>query len=142
MPFVPRCCKSLFANHYFGDSAVLAIEAGDAWIAGPTLVAGLGRVQQTDTQRPWARLRYSTGSWSAQLSHDARNADNMLALNSAAHLFEESSRTLLEVLRNFELRKLSLTAGASATRDSVDTRNDGGANTLLSQVVRDDEGAA
>jgi outer membrane receptor for ferrienterochelin and colicins len=115
-------------------------EGGYATIEGPTFQTGIGRVQVTDVERPWARLNYNMPRVNFLAYYDARKAVDQVALSSGAMLFEDSSNIRGEVQTNWGLfgDRVRLVAGGSVGRQEVDTSNRAGVHTLMDSSRRTD----
>lgn len=121
-------------DRYFANNNVLTLEAGTAKIEGPVFVTGIGRVQVTDTQRPWARFNYNAQHWNFLGYQDSRNGEDQIALSSGALLFEDSSNRHLEAQANTELGggRGFLVGGAAYHTQDINTANRVGTQTLMS----------
>jgi iron complex outermembrane receptor protein len=131
-------------DHYFGESRVLTLEGGTASLKGPTFVTGIGRVQVTDTRRPWTRLNFNTLHWNFLTYYDKRIADDQVALSSGAHLFEDSSNLHGEIQGNtgFAAGKGFLVGGVAYHQQKIDTANPAGAQTLMDAAKDEHQQAA
>ncbi len=127
-------------DKYFGDSSVLTFEAGDATLEGPTFQTGIGRVQVTDVDRPWARANFNTEHWNILGYWDARNADEQVALASGALLYEDSSNVHGEIQGNqvFYNGRGRIIGGVAYTEEKVDTANPSGFQTLMTEARNED----
>jgi iron complex outermembrane receptor protein len=121
-------------DRWFANNNVLTLEAGTAKIEGPVFVTGIGRVQVTDTQRPWARFNYNAQHWNILGYQDSRNGEDQIALSSGALLFEDSSNRHLEAQANAELGggRGFLVGGAAYHTQDINTANRVGTQTLMS----------
>src|SRR6185503_15327937 len=52
-------------DKHFANTSVLTVEGGYSTIEGPTFQTGIGRVQVTDVERPWARVNFNTNHWTS-----------------------------------------------------------------------------
>ncbi len=127
-------------DKYFAGGEVGTIEAGYATIVGPVFQTGIGRVQVTDTTRPWARVNFNTAHWNVLTYYDARSAKNQVALASGAKLFEDSYNLHGEIQGNTSFADMRgrIIGGVSYHKQSVDTANDQGIQTLLRTPARDE----
>ena len=127
-------------DKYFGTS-VLTIEGGTAGLEGPTFQTGIGRVQVTDVERPWARVNYNTEHFNVLAYYDQRKAEDQLALASGGRLFEDSSNLHGEIQGNvgFNDDKGFLVGGVSYHEQEVDTANRQGFQTLLKTPARNED---
>jgi outer membrane receptor for ferrienterochelin and colicins len=130
-------------DRYFGDNR-LTVEGGTASLKGPTFVTGIGRVQVTDTKRPWTRLNFNTLHWNFLTYYDKRVAKDQVALASTAHLFEDSSNLHGEVQGNtgFGGGKGFLVGGVAYHQQKVDTANPAGVQTLMDSAKDEHQQAA
>lgn len=124
-------------------NAVLTLEGGYATLEGPTFQTGIGRVQVTDVERPWARVNYSRPHLNVLSYYDGRKAEDQIALASGAPLWEDSSNVRLEVQTNWDFfqDRLRFVAGASGNRQEVDTSNAQGVHTLMAEAKEVDSTA-
>ncbi len=121
-------------------SSVLTLEGGYAALEGPVFQTGIGRVQVTDVERPWARINYNLPHWNLSGYYDARVAENQYALASGAPLFEDSSNLHAELQTNWDFfDRLRLVAGAAFNQQEVDTANDAGVHTLMLEAKSEDQ---
>lgn len=139
--------KVMFAglrlDRYFAGGPVLTLEAGGASLEGPTFQTGIGRVQVTEADRPWARVNFSTTHWNALAYYDARDANAQVALASGAELYEDSSNLHAEVQTNWRFardRVRVILGGAYHTQD-IDTANPQGRHTLMARAREEDQQA-
>ncbi len=131
-------------DKYFAGGEVVTMEAGDATIDGPVFQTGIGRVQVTDTTRPWARINFNTPHWNVHTYYDSRNAKNQVALASGAKLFEDSYNLHGEVQGNtaFANQKGRIVGGVSYHKQQVDTANPQGFQTLMRTGARHEHSQA
>ena len=122
-------------DKYFGDSMVLTVEGGTAEIGGPTVVTGAGRVQITDSARPWARLNVNAPQWNLLSYYNRRKSEDQLSLPSGALLFEDSTKRHAELQGNraFGRGKGFAVIGLSYHQQETDTANHQGVQTLLAR---------
>lgn len=127
----------LRADKHFENSNVFTAEGGYSTIEGPTFQTGIGRVQVTDVERPWARLNYNMRHFNIGGYYDARVAENQVALASNARLYEDSHNMHAEVQTNWDFfgGKTRLIGGAAYNQQEVDTANPQGVQTLMSQAT-------
>src|SRR6185503_17442467 len=50
-------------DHHFANTNVLTLEGGYSELEGPVFQTGIGRVQVTDVERPWARVNFNMPHW-------------------------------------------------------------------------------
>lgn len=120
-------------DKYFAGGEVGTLEAGYATIDGPVFQTGIGRVQVTDTKRPWARANFNTPHWNVLTYYDARDAKKQAALASGADLYEDSYNWHGEVQGNtaFANQRGRVVGGISYHKQNVDTANPAGVQTLM-----------
>lgn len=130
-------------DKYLTNGAALTLEGGTASIEGPTFVTGIGRVQVTDTKRPWGRFNFNTVHWNLLGYYDKRVAKDQVALSSGAHLFEDSSNLHGELQGNagFAGGKGFLVGGVAFHQQKVDTANDAGVQTLMAEAKDEHQSA-
>jgi outer membrane receptor for ferrienterochelin and colicins len=131
-------------DKFFESGRVLTFEGGQATLEGPTFMTGIGRVQTTGVDRPWARANFNTEHWNWLAYYDARQAEDQVALASGALLWEDSSNLHVEVQGNIGLfsDKLRLVGGASYHEQDIDTSNPAGFHTLMPEAKKEDQQAA
>jgi outer membrane receptor for ferrienterochelin and colicins len=119
-------------DKHFADN-VLTAEGGYSTIEGPVFQTGIGRVQVTDVERPWARLNYNMRHWNIGGYWDARKAENQVALASNARLYEDSSNLHGELQTNWDFfrSRVRLVGGVAYNSQEVDTANPQGIQTLM-----------
>ena len=124
-------------DKHFENTGVLTTEGGYSTIEGPTFQTGIGRVQVTDVERPWARVNYNTRHWNLGGYYDSRVAENQVALASNARLYEDSYNTHAEVQTNWDFfgGRTRLIGGAAYHTQDVDTANPQGVQTLMQQAT-------
>ena len=113
----------------------LVVEGGDARLDGHVFVSPVGRSQNVDVQRPWARVRLGAGAWAVSGYWDARRgADLGLASGSFTH--ERSDKLHVETLRLLTLPrgKGTVVAGASLQFARIDSRDPAGVHTSFREV--------
>jgi iron complex outermembrane receptor protein len=127
----------LRADKHFENTNVLTLEGGYSTIEGPTFQTGIGRVQVTDTERPWVRANFNTRHWNFNTYYDARVAENQVALASNARLFEDSHNLHGEVQTNWDFMhgRSRVIVGAAYNEQEVDTANNEGVQTLMLQAT-------
>jgi outer membrane receptor for ferrienterochelin and colicins len=120
-------------DKHFGTSSTFTIEGGYADLAGPVFQTGIGRVQVTDVQRPWARMNYNMPHWNFLAYYDGRKADRQIALSSGAGLYEDSSNLHGEIQGNYAFfdNKINVVGGVAYREQEVDTANPAGVQTLM-----------
>lgn len=131
-------------DKYFGESNVLTFEGGYADIAGPLFQTGIGRVQLTDVQRPWARANFNAPHFNVLGYWNSREATDQRALASNTPLFLEEENYSIEAQTNWEFLngRARFVAGASYGEDDIDSANDQGVQTLVFRPINADFTAA
>jgi outer membrane receptor for ferrienterochelin and colicins len=114
-------------------SNTLTLEGGYAQLEGPVFQTGIGRVQVTDVEHPWARVNWNAPHWNALAYYDARKAKNQIALSSGAPLWEDSNNIHGELMTNWEFvgGKARVVGGVAYNDQEVDTANPDGVQTLM-----------
>ncbi|MEK6769859.1 MAG: TonB-dependent receptor [Gemmatimonadota bacterium] len=111
-------------DYYGAGGAVTTIEAGTARVENESFVTGIGRVQVTKADRPWARVNVATNRFSVMGWYSGRNTvDPQYSLVSGIPLEERSSIYHVEGQFNQSLfgDRGRLVAGASYRSSAVDT---------------------
>jgi outer membrane receptor protein involved in Fe transport len=131
-------------DHHFENSNVMTLEGGYATLEGPTFLTGIGRVQTTDVQHPWARVNYNALHYNISGYYDGRKATDQIALASGAHLFEDSHNIHGEVQTNwgFLADKVHTVLGVAYNQQEVDTANPAGVQTLMDAAKKENQQAA
>ena len=80
----PRGCGSLRFDRQMDADRNLTFELGAAQVEGTTTMTGLGRVQQTDSLRPWARFNLSDRRWNVLAYYTGQNSKDIVPLSSGA----------------------------------------------------------
>ena len=123
-------------DHHFANTNVLTLEGGYSTLEGPVFQTGIGRVQVTDVERPWARLNFNMPHWNFNTYYDARKAENQVALASGAGLYEDSHNIHAEAMTNWDFfgGKTRFVGGVAWNEQDVDTANPAGVQTLMVQA--------
>jgi outer membrane receptor for ferrienterochelin and colicins len=131
-------------DRHFADTDVLTIEAGLAQLEGPVFQTGIGRVQVTDVERPWARVNYNMPRWNFSAYYDARKAEDQVALASGAGLWEDSQNLNAEVQTNWDFfrGRTRVVMGAAYNEQEVDTANAAGVQTLMAEAKSESQQSA
>lgn len=126
-------------DRHFADTNVLTLEGGYAALSGPVFQTGIGRVQVTDVDHPWARVNYNMPHWNFTTYYDARNADEQFALSSGATLLEESSNLHAEAQTNWDFfqSRARVIGGVAWNQQDVDTKG-----TLMAEAKSETQQAA
>lgn len=122
-------------DKHFENSNVFTVEGGYATLEGPVFQTGIGRVQVTDVERPWARVNYNMPHWNIGAYYDARNADNQIALASGAGLYEDSHNAHAELQTNWDFLggRTRVVGGVAWNNQNVDTTGPSGLGTLMAE---------
>lgn len=107
---------------YLENGHVATVEGGFAQIEGPVFQTGIGRVQLTDVERPWARLNYSAPHWNFLGYWNGRDGEQR-SLLSGAPLLLDSSNFQLELQGNvgFAGERGRLIGGVSYGEEEIET---------------------
>jgi len=107
---------------YLDNGHVATVEGGYAQIEGPVFQTGIGRVQLTDVERPWARLNYSAPHWNVLGYWNGRDGEQR-SLLSGAPLLLDSSNFQLELQGNvgFAGERGRLIGGVSYGEEEIET---------------------
>jgi len=122
-------------DKHFANTSVLTLEGGYATLEGPVFQTGIGRVQVTDVERPWARVNYNLPHWNFTTYYDARVAENQIALSSGAGLYEDSSNIHAEAQTNWDFlnSRARVVGGVAWNQQEVDTTGPTGLGTLMAE---------
>lgn len=126
----------------FGDETVnMTAEVGMGSSKGQIFVGGAGRFQFTEVERPWGRFHLSTKRWNLNASHETRNNDGIVILNTGESPVLNSSRTQADFQwhRGFFEDKARLVTGASYTRTVVDSADETGRQTAFFDKEQEDK---
>ena len=131
-------------DHHFPNTNVLTLEGGYSELEGPVFQTGIGRVQVTDVERPWARVNYNMPRWNFGAYYDARKANNQVALSSGAGLYEDSHNIHAEVMTNWDFfgGKTRFVGGVAWNDQDVDTAGPTGAQTLMAEAKSEQQQSA
>lgn len=123
-------------DKHFANSNVFTVEGGYATLEGPVFQTGIGRVQVTDVERPWARVNYNMPHWNIGAYYDARKAENQIALASGAGLYEDSHNAHAELQTNWDFMggRTRVVGGVAWNNQQVDTANPQGFHTLMAEA--------
>ena len=120
-------------DKYFGARS-LTLDLGDAQHQGIVTVADVGRTQQQSGKRPWGRLRLGSAHWNVQAFYTGQKADDIRSLGSGEPLFLDSSRAGIDAQAEMGfLSRGSLLGGASFSRESLDSADPQGRQTIFSR---------
>ena len=126
-------------------ASVFTIEGGLAKLEGPTFQTGIGRVQVTDVEHPWARVNFNTAHWNVLGYYDARIAEAQLALASGAGLWEDSHNMHGEIQTNWDFLggRTRIIGGVAYNQQEVDTFNpDTGQHSLMAEAKEEEQQSA
>lgn len=123
---------------YLENGHVGTIEGGYASYKGPAFQTGIGRVQLTDVERPWARANYTAPHWNVLGYWNGRDG-KQTSLLSGAPLLLDSENWQVEVQANtgFARNRGRLVGGASYGEEDIST-----SGTLTFDNVSSDSSAA
>ncbi len=107
---------------YLDNGHVGTVEGGYAEIEGPAFQTGIGRVQLTSVERPWARLNYSAPRWNVLGYWNERKGDQR-SLLSGAPLQLDSTNWQIEAQGNadFASDRGRIVFGASYGEEEIQT---------------------
>jgi outer membrane receptor protein involved in Fe transport len=131
---------ALRLDKYLTDSDVLTFEAGVSNIGGPVFLTGIGRVQNVDSRRPFARFNWLSEHWSVLAHYSSRKGEQVNLtqdLRSDYNLDTDTQRYGVEGQGNwlFAGEKVRFVVGGAATRESVDTASWEGEQTVVYQPI-------
>jgi outer membrane receptor for ferrienterochelin and colicins len=138
-----RYSGGLRVDKYFAGGSLLTVEGGDATVKGAVFQTGIGRVQVIESKRPWVQANYNTSHFNILGYWDQRDAEQV-ALSSGSTLFDTSSKWHVEAQANttFARDKGRVVGGLSYRSEDVDTANELGAQTIISDQRTEDYQAA
>ena len=118
-------------DQYVGNS-FFTVEGGTSKIEGPVIQTGIGRVQVTESERPWARFNFSHPRFNVLAYTNQRDAPVQRALASGANLILDEENWAVELQGNMDFAgtKGRLIGGASYKDEEIDTTTPAGASTL------------
>ncbi|NKB89700.1 MAG: TonB-dependent receptor plug domain-containing protein [Acidobacteria bacterium] len=113
----------------------MTIEGGAASVEGATTMTGLGRVQQTDSLRPWGRFNMGTERWNLMAFYTGQDSNDIVPLSSGARLFWNTYNIATELQGNTTVAggRGRLVGGVSAGRERLDSADRDGVQTQLAQ---------
>ena len=131
-------------DKHFANTNVLTLEGGYSTLEGPVFQTGIGRVQVTDVERPWARFNFNMPHWNFNTYYDARKAENQIALASGAGLYEDSNNIHAELMTNWDFMggRTRVIGGIAWNQQEVDTANPAGVQTLMSDAHEEEQQSA
>ncbi len=130
-------------DKHLASGSIVTIEAGMADLEGPTFQTGIGRVQVTDVQHPWARFNFNSNHWNFLTYYDARKAERQVALSSGAGLYEDSFNIHGELQGHtgFMSDRVRVVGGVAYNKQEVDTAGPNGRQTLMFEAHEEDQQA-
>lgn len=124
---------SVRADRYLAHDRLLTLEGSVANVEGTVLLTTTGRTQP-DAVRTWTRVNMNSPRWNALFYSNTRTTENQPALSSGAPLWLADRNYHVEWQGNTEFAgALRVVGGASYTRQTVDSADDSGRQTLLSR---------
>lgn len=132
---------SFRVDKHFGDGPVLTLEAGTAeFQSGGVNVTGIGRVQATQSDRPFFRFNLNSNYWNVSAYFNDRDAPDSRSLGTGIPLYLDSDNTHFEVQGNtgFAGGKGRLVGGVSYSEENFDSLNPQGAQTLVFAPIEAD----
>lgn len=143
-------------DKHFANTSVLTVEGGYSTLEGPTFQTGIGRVQVTDVERPWARVNFNTNHWNFGAYRDARIAERQVALASGSGanpaatapgttgLWEDSSNLHGELQTNWGLfqDRARVVGGVAWHKQEVDTSDPNGFHSLMDSAKNETQKSA
>jgi len=130
-------------DKYFENGPVLTLEGGQASVEGPAFQTGIGRVQQTDIERPWARLNVGDEGWNFLAYWNGRDAPTQTALSTGNNLALQSDNYHVELQGNWTFGDNGrLVVGGSYEEEEIDSFDPNlGAQTLIFEPVDSEQEA-
>ena len=132
---------SLRVDKYFENGPTLSLEAGTAeFKGGGVSVTGIGRVQATQSERPYFRFNLNSNHWNLSAYYNDRDAPDSRSLSTGAPLYLISDKTYYEAQGNvgFGGGKGRLIGGASYSEENFDSSNPQGIQTLVFSKIESD----
>jgi len=132
---------NLRLDKYFDRGHTFTLEAGYSdFEAGGVAVTGIGRVQTTDSVRPYLRLNYNTQHWNFLAYRNERDADDTRSLSTGIPLYLDSDKTHFEVQGHsgFAGGRGRVIGGVSYSEESFDSENPQGSQTLVFEPIDTD----
>jgi outer membrane receptor protein involved in Fe transport len=127
-------------DKYFGHGRSLTFEGGGSASDGVVFMIGAGRFQSSAI-RSWERADFSSPGWSVLGYYNRRDEPGSPALLSGARLFLHDNNVFVEAQGRRNFRRLRLMGGSNWGRESVNTADHTGAQTLISRPVAANHGA-
>lgn len=120
---------------YASGGRLATLEIGTARAENVLAVTSLGRSFSSDVQRPWARANFNMSGWNAMAFYTGRDANNLLNLGGGAPVYLAESNIGGEVQHHRMLMRgrSQVVGGASIARQSVDSANPTGTQTVFAE---------
>ncbi len=127
-------------GYFAGGNQALTVEGGTGHGAGPVVVTGIGRVQVTESDRPWARVNYGSTRFNLLGSYTGRDAPNQWSMRSGQPLFLDSKRLAFEAQGNVDFadQRGRFVGGVSYKEEDIDSANPQGVQTLMFEAQKAD----
>lgn len=121
----------------------LSVEGGSTRARGFTSLTSAGRSQAGEVNRPWLRGSFGTPRWNAHAYYTGRLANELLNLSSGGLVFLSEASLGAEVQgnRDFAEGRGLFVGGASWGRQSVDSGDPGGVQTVFDAPAAAQRGA-
>lgn len=132
---------SVRLDKHFESGPTLSLEAGTAeFKAGGVSVTGIGRVQATESERPYFRFNLNSNHWNVSGYYNDRDAPDSRSLGTGAPLYLFSDKTHVEIQGNtgFAGGKGRLIGGVSYSEENFDSENPQGLQTLVFEPIESD----
>ena len=126
--------SSLRLDKYLEKGPTFSLEAGYAkFEAGGVTVTGIGRVQATESERPYFRANLNTQHWNFIAYYNDREAPDSRSLGTGAPLYLSSDKLYFEVQGNADFAggKGRVVGGGSYSEENFDSKNPQGVQTLV-----------
>jgi iron complex outermembrane receptor protein len=122
-------------DKHFANGHMLTLDLGTAQIENTVTATGIGRLQVEQSDRPYARFGYNTNHFNVLAYYDARDATQR-SLSSGDLLHDDSYKLHLEVQghTDFAGGRGQVIGGLSYRNENVDTANDLGQQTIISEA--------
>jgi iron complex outermembrane receptor protein len=122
-------------DRYLPRDRLLTVEGGATALQGTVLLTTTGRTQP-DAVRTWTRLNVNSPRWNALFFSNGRTTENQPALSSGAPLWLADRNYHVEFQANqYYAAGIRAVGGAAYTRQTVDSADEAGRQTLLTGAV-------
>jgi outer membrane receptor protein involved in Fe transport len=130
-------------DRYRSNGDLLTVEGGFSHSSGETFVAQAGRASIGAVRRGWARSEYASQRFNLSAEYNARGGDQM-ALQAGVPLYTSSQRfrATAQGHEYFQDGRVRAVFGSSFQRESVDSADPNGVQTLFQNSVTSNFGAA